>query len=657
MPQDDLDKSSMPSTTYGRSRKFVAKVGRHHFAHLRAIADGIDASKSAKLYLGVEHGHEAITAHRQTIDAVRAIARKHGKRDSAWRLIGLTIRPKNEHGKDSTAPNQPKGLTGTRGEEEKRPTIEEFIELKNLHDWSLDEICAQYEDLYPKSDAAPSAKEKLLETAIIRRDKLRQRQLQMLQEMESLCVEMPAPEDLLTGWFDDLTARKLIGAGMINLGQLHDAVCQGGRWFNALPGIGAKKAERIRAFLFQLIPPSARTLPVFSVKVPEPDRSNNFAIGVSNVEQSAVDSGAKHKLLSAKNDLEAIESWIGSRSGDNPLTGKSYMREAQRFLLWLQSDKNCPSFGRVTIEHCLDYKAFLQRIPERYISRKREAPLTPGWAPFRGQLDHNSQKQALVILASMFKWFYEFQYVDGNPWPAVNKKIGDDETRKVKQSKAISELGFAEILGYMERQISSPSRERAVFIFTFMAAVGLRSSELLDVRFKDFILQEDGWVLAIHGKGSKNREAFIPQEGFDALQLFLKSRGFDGIEMAPADFPLISHFKKVDEPLGYQSFYQHVRSWTLKSIQEADLPAKECDRLLLASPHWLRHTFGTNAVARGVGLDVIQAQMGHASIQTSANLYSRAPMKRRASQLSMAFGGEVLRRTSGTSDGDSFDRL
>ncbi|MDD2609882.1 MAG: site-specific integrase [Giesbergeria sp.] len=51
-----------------------------------------------------------------------------------------------------------------------------------------------------------------------------------------------------------------------------------------------------------------------------------------------------------------------------------------------------------------------------------------------------------------------------------------------------------------------------------------------------------------------------------------------------------------------------------KAVVAATLPEKERFRLAKASTHWLRHTFGTRAVAKQVPLDVIQAQMGHSSI-------------------------------------------
>ena len=73
-------------------------------------------------------------------------------------------------------------------------------------------------------------------------------------------------------------------------------------------------------------------------------------------------------------------------------------------------------------------------------------------------------------------------------------------------------------------------------------------------------------------------------------------------------------------------------------VRASSLPANEREHLAGATTHWLRHTFGTRAIAREVPLDVIQAQMGHASIQTTTAIYGRAPIKRRVDELGKAFG-------------------
>ena len=286
-----------------------------------------------------------------------------------------------------------------------------------------------------------------------------------------------------------------------------------------------------------------------------------------------------------------------------------------------------------------DYMAFLQNIPPQWISRVRAAPGQPGWAPFRGPLSHQSQRQAIVIVASLFAWLQAAQYLVGNPWPLLNQKTGDDKTRKILDSKALSEGAFNEILRFIEGQPPSPSRSRIRFILRFVESVGLRSAELLNARLGDFELEIEGWVMQIHGKGAKNRIAAVPGQAFGALQDYLHARGLGSIEAAPPTAPLLASTRDPMEPVGYQALYEHVKSWISRAVSASALPTNERLKLAGATTHWLRHTFGTRAIARDVPLDVIQAQMGHASIQTTMGIYGRAPIKRRVDELGKAFSG------------------
>jgi len=114
---------------------FVRRLGRHHFAHLRCVAEGVSVLESAQRYLGVEHGHQARCAHQEVVDWVRSIARRRGER--AWRLVGLLIR----------LPLLPQ-----------RPSLDDFIEAHELHGWSETEVQQQYALAYPtdaKAEAPP----------------------------------------------------------------------------------------------------------------------------------------------------------------------------------------------------------------------------------------------------------------------------------------------------------------------------------------------------------------------------------------------------------------------------------------------------------------------------------------------------------------------
>lgn len=594
--------------------RFVLRLGRHHFAHLRATAEGLDLIDSAKRYLGVEHGHQARTAHLQTVDRVRAIARRSD--EVAWRLIGLTIRL-HETANDAC------------------PSLDEFIASRNLDGWSESEVAEMYAEAFP------------IDAKATRRIRLRERQLALLARLEQLAAEQPQPGDAVGGWFDEVTAAKLVTAGMITLGELGARIATGGRWWRSLPAIGATKAHRIAAHLFTLLPEiSSVSKPFFPLAqqqarddVPRLNAAAPLSLmptGSTSPLAQATAESEPSCLLDARNDREAIEAWIAARAG-SVATAKTYRREAMRLLLWLQHERQSKQLATMGVGDCGDYMAFLQDIPSRWISRERAAPGEPGWAPFRGQLSHQSHRQAVVVVAAMFTWLQSARYLTANPWVLVNQKTGDDRQRKLLDTKALSESASLEVLRFIEAQPPSPSRERIAFIVRFLEAVGLRSAELLGARIGDVQLEPEGWVMQVHGKGARNRLVAIPGQGFDALQRYLSARGLGGIEIAPPDAPLLASTRDPVAAIGYQALYEHVKSWISKAVSASALPSNERLQLAGATTHWLRHTFGTRAIAREVPLDVIQAQMGHASIQTTTSIYGRAPIKRRVDELKKAF--------------------
>lgn len=596
----------MATSTYTAQRNnnhTAPRLGRHHFSYLRAIAHGLDLQACAHRYLGIDHGHQAQTVHFQTVDAVRAVARRH--QEPAWRLIGLTIRISVKSG---------------------TPTLAEFIKERDLDGWSEAEVGDMYAEAYPPTGKAD------------RRLNLRHDQLALLDRMEVLAAETPSPSDLVTGWFDTATANKLVGAGMLTLARLNEKVSIGGRWYATLPGIGHTKAARIASFLATLLPPQqALPRPLYVLTSSPPSDAIRLLRPDPEVPNQLTYADSPSTSTTGKSDVEAVGDWIAARAGSR-LTATIYQREAFRLMLWLQRESKAKTFKAMTTTECVAYMAFLQNIPQEWISRVRAKPGTPGWAPFRGPLSHQSHHQATTIIASMFGWLQANKHLDLNPWQLVNHKTGDDKERRMLDTKALSEPAMAEVLRFIDRQAPSPSRARIRFILLFVEAVGLRSAELLNAKLKDLRLEPEGWSMQIHGKGAKNRMATIPHQALAALQEYLSVRGLGDIASAPEDAPLLSSTRDPLKSVGYQALYEHVKSWLSKGIATSALPAHEQQKLAGATTHWLRHTFGTRAVARGVPLDVIQAQMGHATIQTTASIYARAPIKRRADELSKAFG-------------------
>ena len=580
-------------------RRYVRRIGLHHFAYLRSVAEGLDIADCAARYLGTEYGHEARTAHQQTVDAVRAVARRRGE---PWRLVGLSIK-----------------TTGTD-----RPSLEELADGR-FDGFSEAEVLEIYEETFPPDRKA------------VRSQRLRTRQLALLHRLEAMAAEQPQDSDLVMGWFDDRTADKLTAAGIISLGELNARIATGGRWYRTLPAVGEAKARRIAQHLATLLPAAPRPVrPVFTlVASPSPALAARPGLPTLLPDFATSDQGGKPRLLDVASDVEAVQAWIDARAGSTA-TVKAYRREATRLLLWLQHERQ-RTLIQMDVADCTAFMAFLQHVPARWISRDRAKPGQLGWAPFRGPLSQTSHRQAVVIVNALFTWLQAAQYIPSNPWQLVNKKTGDDRDQQMLDTKALSESAMAEVLRFVDAQPVTASSARIRFILRFVESVGLRSAELLGATLKDIRLEPEGWVIQVHGKGAKNRVAALPGQALDALQAYLRQRGLGSVQDAPPGAPLLASTTDTMTPVGYQALYEHVRGWIRKAVAASELPMHERAKLAGATTHWLRHTFGTRAIAREVPLDVIQAQMGHASIQTTTAIYGRAPMRRRADELAKAF--------------------
>lgn len=628
-----------------RPPRLIRRLGPHHFAYLRAIAEGLDANDSAHRYLGITHGHERRSLHGQLVGAVQAIARRSGER--AWRLVGACI------------------SSGPVGE---RPSLEDFVQARGLEGWSEAEQLEMLEAAYP------------LDGKALRRQRLREKQIEMLRRLQRSEAQSPCSSDLVSDWFDEVTATRLIRAGHTTLADLARVIAAGGQWYRSMPGVGVSKARRIASHLLTLIPaalpPDKPFFPLRGIQSDKPDLSDPRGLSdqsdlsatpaevgalstpalrapadvdgagatwpvqvwTTQVDAMGRGVGEADALLDARTDAEAVQAWIAARCS-TAATVRSYSREAQRLMLWLVRERGGRRFAQMRVEDCLAYQVFLQHVPPSWISRDRAAPGQLGWAPFRGPLSVASQVQATRILGGLFAWLAAAKYLAGNPWLLVNTDTGaKDQVTQVLETHAISEGAMAHIHGFLAQQVPSASCQRMQFIVSFVAAVGLRSAELLDARLGAFAWQPEGWTMRVTGKGAKTRTVFVPRPAMEALQTYLAQRGLGGLESAPPDAPLLASTLDAMAPIGYQALYLSVRRWFAKAVSASPLSSRERAELVGASTHWLRHTFGTTAVAREVPYDVIQQQMGHASVNTTMNIYARAPLKRRAQELGKAFG-------------------
>ena len=113
-------------------------------------------------------------------------------------------------------------------------------------------------------------------------------------------------------------------------------------------------------------------------------------------------------------------------------------------------------------------------------------------------------------------------------------------------------------------------------------------------------------------------------------------RGADW-ETASDDTPVLALVADAGAPLSYAALYKTFKRFVRRALASADLPATARRDATAASTHWLRHTHATRAAERGIGADVLQANLGHADPRTTAG-YFKSQLDRRAAEMERVYG-------------------
>jgi integrase/recombinase XerD len=114
--------------------------------------------------------------------------------------------------------------------------------------------------------------------------------------------------------------------------------------------------------------------------------------------------GARSQIA-AGNDVDAIRAWL-ARFIDTKATFDTYRKESERLLLWSTTELRKP-LSSLTHEDLLLYRRFLAdpQPAQRWVMTGRKvARADPHWRPFSGPLSPASERQAFVILNTLFAW-------------------------------------------------------------------------------------------------------------------------------------------------------------------------------------------------------------------------------------------------------------
>lgn len=501
----------------------------------------------------------------------------------------------------------------------------------------------------------------------------------------------PKPQDSISAWLKQPLVAGLKAEGGRTLADLMAMIrTRGAGWYRPIPRIGAGKAAAIVSWLQKHegalgilhLTPVVLISPGDTILV-SPD--NPVLVPLEQVRLSSDLNGARgfnrnptYALVSASNDLEAIDAYLYKFRGKEK-TERAYRKELERFLLWCITVRG-KAMSSIQQEDCEAYKDFLEDPPSHWIGR-RATRLSSDWKPFAGTPAPGSRRYAVQALRTFFEWLVNVRYLAGNPWitvgdPAVATALHSLQIEKALSAslwqKLIGEDGILDaLISHSDDELKTRYRMRGAAATVSMSAqfrlvraalllmgdTGLRREEAVFAT-RDKLKPLSGghglWELAVLGKRAKWRTVFLPERTIRAIEAHWGDRGQD-FSFGLAEIPLLSpivvpstddaqrkHLSSAglrqDRGFSVDGLYRVVKTAFIRFADDQllDLSNDERAQLRQAGPHALRHTFGTQAAAGQVPLDVLQRVLGHASLQTTT-IYVQAEKQRSIQELGMFF--------------------
>ncbi len=336
-----------------------------------------------------------------------------------------------------------------------------------------------------------------------------------------------------------------------------------------------------------------------------------------------------HAQIAAQTDIDALKAWL-ARFLDTRTTFDSYRKESERLLLWATLELGKP-LSSLTHEDLLVYQRFLSdpQPAERWVMKagRKWSRFDPDWRPFAGPLAPTSQRQAIIILNTMFSWLVNAGYLAGNPLSLSRQR---QRKAKPRITRFLDDELWLEVKTTIETMPRETDREREHFhrvrwLFSLLYICGLRISEVIENSMGAFFCRRDSegeerWWLEITGKGDKTRLVPATAELIVELSRYRRENGLTPVPLSGEPTPLLLPIGGKQRSLTRSAVHLIVKEVFNRTASRIRDRGVEFERLAHmvedASAHWMRHTAGSN-MADAMDLRHVRDNLGHSSISTT----------------------------------------
>ncbi|MBX4196701.1 tyrosine-type recombinase/integrase [Candidatus Pacearchaeota archaeon] len=242
----------------------------------------------------------------------------------------------------------------------------------------------------------------------------------------------------------------------------------------------------------------------------------------------------------------------------------------------LRTELKIRGFSPLTVRN---YYFFVNKFMER-TNKPCESLNEDDVKAYLSEMFDTKSKNTIMLAAASLKFFYG--------------EILGKEFAKIKMPKKDRKL--PEVLNKEEVKslIEAAETIKSRFIISMLYSAGLRVSELVNLKVGDINLADKtGWVRK--GKGSKDRLFMISEGLAQDLTDYLQHKG-----------------------VGYAYLFSKDKPLTTRNIQKIiSLTKTKAGLSKKVTPHTLRHSFATHLLEQGTDIRIIQAMLGHASLNTT----------------------------------------
>lgn len=565
------------------------------------------------------------------------------------------------------------------------------------------------EDMYSENELPDRYQEYLVEQGatshsaqaiVISRAQAIERKVKAINFLQTQLAQRPQPSHSVGIWFAKSISQSLFARGIDTMKEFLAFLGESGRhWHRCIRGLGPGRAHRIEGWLdnhaqtlgavvrdgpqwkptpmlssslvpLQRVPEFQELLPVpgSTLLAPADQGPLQRRYGIVPLELLAVPAQLDGRSgmfrtttpnhLGARNDYEAIQSWLGTYlCAGKTRTLEAYRRETERFYLWCLLEARTP-LSSIALSHAQAYQAFLARIPDHFISLKRVAREHPEWRPFRGQLDPKSQNYALGVVDLLYTALHKNAYVTGNPFQSIRPNSAGAKLHAMDTTRTLH-AGDLELVRTRLQNLpglksndfrTAALARRTRLILHLTVTTGMRLSEIASTDLSTLRraivdgAQSDDWMITVIGKGSKTRDvplnaivlnailehhqdwkALLPSVADARAQAFSTAPPLIAVLQAPVrnksktitDLTVLANDNAA---LGRAGIARTLKTFFLQMAATVE-DARQRARIQRFSTHWLRHTFAHEVLRANEGdegLKLAQQLLGHASIATTA---------------------------------------